>query len=320
MEHLHWSAAGEDRSFPSKPVSHRRPLNPRTQDSHDVYEFEKMVISARDPLSAEEHHSNGIKQITGSRDPRKDLQGLSSGEMQMAEAIHAKQLMLQEKLWRLEEKLRQKIQRDSADAAASEEERHRWGQAERGRAQMKTRLSEQQRTDLVKSREMLMEDRRKEDIKQQKKKQGAEIDVSIWEEAGVMPLDVTVSSPSHSTRPQQGELGLMDSTDISFQLLPCRTCGRKFASERLEKHVQICKKVKNSHRQVFNSYANRTKGSAMEEFWKTHTRSKTPEVLQKQNKRQNGKANTNNLHQDQLPAGHVTVKRVQSLPKGPKHF
>ncbi|GLD62449.1 zinc finger C2HC domain-containing protein 1C [Lates japonicus] len=99
------------------------------------------------------------------------------------------------------------------------------------------------------------------------------------------------------------ELGLMDSMDASFQLVPCRICNRKFASKRLEKHIQVCEKVKQTHRQVFNSYLNRTKGSAIEEFWKTHSRSKTPEVLQKKNHKQNHKANTKNMQRGRLPAG-----------------
>ncbi|XP_070776807.1 zinc finger C2HC domain-containing protein 1B-like [Enoplosus armatus] len=151
----------------------------------------------------------------------------------MARAIHAKELMLQEKLWRVEEKIRQKIQRDNIDAAAGS---------------------------------------------------------------------------SHSSRPEQGELRLLDSTDTGLQLLPCRICNRKFASERLETHVQICKKVKQSHRQVFNSYVSRTKGSAIEEFWKTHSRTKTPEVLKKKNLNQNHKANTRNLREGRLPAGTSQLK------------
>lgn len=305
----------------------------------------------------------------------------------MAKAIHAKELILQEKLWRVEEKIRQKIQRDSVDVAAgddqkSEEERH-----DRGKAQTKTRLSEQQRREPVRSRDMIMQERRQLDIKQLRKRQdpisedrmrntheeqrarrkiretevaqmqrkerkvtgeitvheqevSEELNKSRWEnvkETGVKsqsdkvwtrekkyrertskemyssdderdmpqmsqqksshraatenhrgagrklsgePLLPPLSSPSHSSRREEEELRLIDSTDTGLQLLPCRICNRKFASERLEKHGQICKKVKKSHRQVFNSYIHRTKGSANEEFLKTHSRAKTPEVGQ----------------------------------------
>lgn len=380
--------AGVDRPFPNKPVHHRRPLNPKMQDSPELYDFEKISISAqpRGPLSSQEHHSNDIRETCGSQHSGKDSHRQSSREAQMARAIHAKELLLQEKLWRAEDKIRQKIQRDSGAAAASddqksEEERHDRGQVKSGKALTKTRLREPAR-----SREMLKHERRPEDVKQLRKTQnltnkdrirdtheeqgarwgGRETEVGnagphgstahvhkvsgelnrrkgqvekveknktyansdirtrekIYKErkkvygshaddddreldmphknqqTTVHSLVVTenhrgvgskiseesclppVSSPSHSNRAQQRELRLTDNTDTSLQLLPCRICNRKFSHERLEKHFQVCQKVKQSHRQVFNSYVNRTKGSAIEDFWKNHSRSKTPEVGQ----------------------------------------
>ncbi|XP_022606718.1 zinc finger C2HC domain-containing protein 1C [Seriola dumerili] len=257
-------ADGVGRPFPNKPVSHRRPLNSRTQDSLDLYDFEKITITKqqRGSFLPQEHNLNDIRKTTGSQHTRKDSHRLPSGELQMARAIHAKELMLQEKLWRVEEVIRQKIQRDSVAVAAgndemtSEKEMHDGGQAERGKAHTKTKLSEQHRREALRSGEILI-------------------------------------------RPHKEKLGLMNSTDTNFQLLPCTICNRKFKSDRLEKHVHICKKVSRSHRQVFNSYVNRTKGSAIEEFWKTHSRSKTPEVLQEKSKRQNHKVYT----KGRLPAG-----------------
>ncbi|XP_054469240.1 zinc finger C2HC domain-containing protein 1C-like [Anoplopoma fimbria] len=174
----------------------------------------------------------------------------------MARAIHAKELMLQEKLWSVEEKIRQKIQRDTAARGdqKSEEQRHKRGQAERGNTQTQNRLSEQQRREPLRGREM----------------------------------------KSRPEEPRQE-----DSTDSSLQLRPCKICNRKFASERLHKHVQVCEKVNQSHREVFNTYRNRTKGSAIEEFWKTH--SKSPEVLKKNN-------HTRILHEGRLPAGTSQTK------------
>ncbi|XP_071354228.1 zinc finger C2HC domain-containing protein 1C-like [Trachinotus anak] len=433
------------RPFPSKPVCHRRPTNPTMQNSlYDLYNFEKITITKqpRGSFLPQQHHLNGIRGTTGSQHSRKDSNRLPSGELQMARAIHAKELVLQEKLWRVEEVIRQKIQSDTVKAAAgndemtSEEETHDWGQAERGETHKKTRLSEQHGREALRSREMWTQERRQEGAKQLGRKQdqrnegrmrnpheedgarwkrreieaagcpqskrngnkealnnkvskqqvsgelsrsrwenvkectggkGEEKDHHIWGEAGVRPQDgiekakereqskpsignigwprqkkymdrmyrdmccsydeqdlpqisqgktahrlaienhrgaesnisresslPPVSSPPYSSRQQKEELGLMDNTDTEFQRLPCATCNRKFKSDRLEKHIEICKKVNHSHRQVFNSYGNRTKGSAIEEFWKTHSRSKTPEVLQKKNKRQNHKANAKN--------------------------
>ncbi|XP_040917238.1 zinc finger C2HC domain-containing protein 1C-like [Toxotes jaculatrix] len=443
---------GIDRPFPNKPVSHRRPLNPRTKDSLDLYDFEKINVTKqpRGSFLPQEHNLSGIRETTGSQLPRKDSDGPPSGELQMARAIHAKELVLQEKLWRVEEKIRQKLQRDSVEAFAgmkNEEEKHNSGQAERGKAQTKTRLSEQHRQEAKSSRDILMQERRQErqedvtqlrrnqdqrskdriqktheeeearwkrretevaecpqskrkgnkgthnitvnhqkvsgelnklrweNVKEYSRGKGDEKDHHIWGKAGVRPQDRVekakereqnktslgnigwtrekkyrergykdmhctyderdipqvsqqknahrlaienhggaerksresslpqLSSPSHPSRPQEDVLGLTDSTDGSFQLLLCGICNRKFASERLEKHIQICEKVNQSRRQVFNSYLNRTKGSAIEEFWKTHSISKTPEVLPKKNQRQNHKANAKNVQQGRLPAG-----------------
>ncbi|XP_047467554.1 zinc finger C2HC domain-containing protein 1C-like [Mugil cephalus] len=369
-------AATLDQPFPTKPVSHRRTL--RAQVSFDS---DKFTVSTH-PRGQLPSHSNGA----GSRHSRKDTQ--PSGELSMARAIHAKELMLQEKLWKAEAKIRQKIQWDAADVAADDdrkdrEVRHNRGQAERGKAQMKSRVSEQQKQ---RSRDTSMEGRQQEDFKQPgkkldqkaenrvrnevyqvrvtkaplskgkttkatlaiphkeqevsgemkstrknmkehaRRKEGDEKDygicgetkhnkqnkthvgdtvqtenqrssqVKLPEESALPPI----SSPSQSSRSQPEERTLVDNADVNILLLPCKFCNRTFASERLEKHVQVCKKMTQSHRPVFNSYTNRTKGSVLEEFYKTHPRSETPE---KKNRRQSYKGNISNLPPRRLPAG-----------------
>lgn len=418
-------AEGLDWPFPSKPVSHRRLLDPIVQDSFHLYDFEKVIISkqTRGHFLPQQQNSNGIIESPGSHDPSKDLPKLPSGEMQISRAIHAKQLMLQEKLWRVEEKIRQKLQRGSAGTGAGDDQKREEESHNRGpKTHTKTRLSQHHKRESVKSREDLMQERRQEDVKQLRKKlsqrnedrirnaheeergrwknremgflesslakikgkdethdiklnkqrldgelnkprwqnvkehtkiQGNQKDNHNGGEAGVrsqgglekakerelqkafirniglmresqfkertfqemydsdneqdMPqlsqhktahrLETEnhrgaegqifeesslppVSNSTYSNRPTKGELGLIDTTDASFQFSLCRICNRTFASGRLEKHAQICKKVNQSHRKVFNSYNNRTKGSAIEEFWKTHSRSKSPEVSQ----------------------------------------
>uniref|UniRef100_UPI0037E8FF1C uncharacterized protein n=1 Tax=Semicossyphus pulcher TaxID=241346 RepID=UPI0037E8FF1C len=257
-----------DQPFPNKPVSHRRPNNPKSQDSLDLNDFGKIAVTKqpRGPLSTQDHHSYGTE-ITVSHHPRKDSHRLPSGELQMSRAIHEKQLMLQKKLWRVEEKVRQKIHRASDDAAESDD-------YIRGQAEM------QRRREPMRSREVMIQDRRQEDVKQ------------------------------HMRRSEQADLSLTASTGVGLQLLPCRICNRKFASERLEKHVLICEKGKHSHRQVFNSFVNRTKGSDLGEYLKTHSRSKTPEVLKKKKQIQN-KANTRNPQGGGLPAQTLQPKRFK---------
>ncbi|KAK5857331.1 hypothetical protein PBY51_010583 [Eleginops maclovinus] len=425
---------GVDRPFPNKPVSHRRPINPGKQDSLDLEDFEKrtMTEQPRGPSFPQKYHSDGIGKNTGSQQTRKDLLIQTSGELQMARAIHAKELMLQEKLWSVEEKIRQKYQRYAAEHEdpKSREQRNNRGQAERVKAQTQCEHFDQHRREPV-GRDMMMQEKRQDNVKQlrsmqyqrnddrlritleeerarrekevaqsQRKshkgthqikvheqevsgefnkstkgnvkehtisKRGEEKANAIWGKTGVkdgtvktkekeenktfkadkgwtrekkcremyvsederdMPqmsrqisyhkaatgnlrgaerklsegqLLPSVSHASYSSRPEQGELRQEESTDTSLQTFPCSVCNRMFAGERLQKHLQICNKLKQSKRPVFNSYVNRTKGSATEEFWKTHR--KSPEVLKKKTSRQNHKTNISNLHEGRLPAG-----------------
>eukprot|EP00164_Ancoracysta_twista_P000258 GFYU01000364.1.p1 GENE.GFYU01000364.1~~GFYU01000364.1.p1 ORF type:complete len:717 (-),score=164.71 GFYU01000364.1:129-2279(-) len=51
---------------------------------------------------------------------------------------------------------------------------------------------------------------------------------------------------------------------------PCEHCGRKFATDRLDKHQQVCQRVAagSARRKVFNSFAKRVKGSDLESYIK----------------------------------------------------
>ncbi|XP_069574623.1 zinc finger C2HC domain-containing protein 1C-like [Brachyistius frenatus] len=418
-----------DQPFPNKPVGYRRPR--RTQVPLDFSDCGIKTISGQPggPLSSQERHSKDIREASGSCRSGRDPHRVPTEELQMARAIHAKEIMLQEKLWKVEDKIRQKIQRGGPDAAArvdqkSGEERHN-----RGQAQVKTRIPVQQRRDPVRSGDMLMQERRHVDLKHPRKKQdqrtedrmrnthevqqarwddvespryagkghkgtdgiifkqeakgelnksrwqnvkehsrrkgGEEKDHGIWggtektkcseqnkayvrdtgrtrerthkerthkepegadaeratpqrshqktahrpaagsrrgaggklAEDSTLPL---VSSPSEGSGPPQGELALADSTDVGLQLLPCTICNRRFAGERLERHVQICEKL--SHRQVYSSYLHRMKGTTNEEYLKIHSRSKTPEALKKEYQQRRQRRNLSTVPRGRLPA------------------
>ncbi|KAG7511149.1 hypothetical protein JOB18_041689 [Solea senegalensis] len=393
-------ADGDDCPFPNKPVSHRSSFSSRTHNSLDRIDFENNSPTKQP-----------VKETTGYQHRKKDLHRLPSEELQLAKAIHEKQLKLQEKLWRVEEKIKHKIQSNRAEAAAGHDEMKRGrGQPEWRQAQERKQVDVKQlswKHDQQNEERMMntygedgaggkrgetegaessqskgkstqhkvsgeLNKSRWESVKERSRRNWEEKDYDVYGEEDVrsqhgraaqnkgyegwtreekywertydehedvrqigekknvdgletenhrdaehktsressLPPDF---SPSHSGRRQEEEeeeLGSMDSTGANFQLFPCRMCNRMFARERLEKHAQICKKVKQSHRQVFNSYAHRTKGSALEEFLKTHTRSKTPEVLQKKNCRQNDqKAKTKTVQHGRLPAGTSQSKR-----------
>ncbi|XP_029983167.1 zinc finger C2HC domain-containing protein 1C-like [Sphaeramia orbicularis] len=406
-----------NKPFPNKPMSHKRPHNPTSRDSLEHNNLEKVSISKKSsaPSHFHEYMSNSIRrETTGSRQPDKEYHRQIHGEMQMARAIHAKQLVLQEKLWRVEEKIRLKIQLESAAAAGDGQKSGQEGKDYKGRGETETR----QRREPEKRREVLMPEEEGEKRKQDQRKgdrmikkceeqeakwdrreikdgdyiyseikgskgtregtvheeddrkelkggkEETEKDNRVWEHTNVRsnqgkagdrersktskvdealsreknysahnddmnegpqmsqqksapenhrvaerkvteePSAPQVSFPSPSSTHQEEESEVANSTDGDLQLVPCRICNRNFTSQRVEKHVKICEKVKQSQRPVFNSYNNRTKGSALEDYLKTHSRSKTPEVLLKKTKRQNMKKQ----HQSQPPAGASKLK------------
>ncbi|KAJ7988637.1 hypothetical protein DPEC_G00311280 [Dallia pectoralis] len=105
-----------------------------------------------------------------------------------------------------------------------------------------------------------------------------------------------------SSRLQQLEFSSLERTDnASLQLIPCRICHRKFTAERLEKHHQVCERTQQSRRKVFDSSRYRAKGTDLEAFMKTNSRSKSP-VLPKSTWRQKHQALIHNLRQARVPA------------------
>ncbi|XP_059375451.1 zinc finger C2HC domain-containing protein 1C [Carassius carassius] len=89
-------------------------------------------------------------------------------------------------------------------------------------------------------------------------------------------------------RLQQVELSLEEDLDASQQLIPCDVCHRCFARERLETHMRVCEKQR-PRRKIFDMSQYRAKGTDLEEFMKTNSRSRTPE-LKKNNWRQKHEA------------------------------
>lgn len=339
--------------FPNKPVYHRKTVSPRTQeDSFDLHDFEKITITKQPKalFLPQEHNLNGSRKITESRHPGRNTNRPSSGDVQMAEAraIHVKKLMVQEKLRRVEEITRQKIQRDSIEAAAGndemmnredfkvirgkqdqrnedrmrnthEEEGARWRRREIGAAEFaqskmtgnkdtvhKKKVSGELNKYKCKNVTEHTRGKRDEDqyvahARQYMEKMYKDMQCSYDEQDTAHPSQEELGQRQNhrgsqcrtsgestlplvfgkcdSSRPdQKKELAHMGGTNTNIQHLTCTICNRKFNSDRLEKHARICEKVHQSRRQVFNSYVNRTKGSAIEQYWKTHNRSKTPEV------------------------------------------
>lgn len=54
--------------------------------------------------------------------------------------------------------------------------------------------------------------------------------------------------------------------EISVDVSPCSICGRKFAVDRLAKHIKICAKSSNSKRKVFDTRKHRSEGTEYEKY------------------------------------------------------
>ncbi|KAJ8341574.1 hypothetical protein SKAU_G00338650 [Synaphobranchus kaupii] len=136
--------------------------------------------------------------------------------------------------------------------------------------------------------------RRKEIVLQEKLRR-------VVEELGKIQREKYTSVGERRERIEVGmELSPDRSSEADFQLLPCKLCHRNFAADRLEKHRKVCEKVQYSKRKVFDSSKYRAKGTDLEEYMKTNTRRKSPE-LKKSNWRQKHVVFIRNLRQARMP-------------------
>ncbi|KAM4664552.1 zinc finger C2HC domain-containing protein 1C [Discoglossus pictus] len=86
---------------------------------------------------------------------------------------------------------------------------------------------------------------------------------------------------SDSEEGEEEELSALDPPDeLDVTLVPCRVCGRRFAEQRLEKHMLACKKMQSSKRKVFDSSKARAKGTELEQYLRNNRRApaRTPPV------------------------------------------
>lgn len=57
-----------------------------------------------------------------------------------------------------------------------------------------------------------------------------------------------------------------DVGEVSVDVSPCSICGRKFAVDRLAKHIKICAKSSKSKRKVFDTRKHRSEGTEHEKY------------------------------------------------------
>uniref|UniRef100_A0A671QB45 C2HC/C3H-type domain-containing protein n=1 Tax=Sinocyclocheilus anshuiensis TaxID=1608454 RepID=A0A671QB45_9TELE len=94
-------------------------------------------------------------------------------------------------------------------------------------------------------------------------------------------------------------------------VIPCDVCHRCFARDRLETHKRVCEK-KRPQRKIFDMSQYRAKGTDLEEFMKTNSRSKTP--VRKNNWRQKHEAFVQTMRQGRAHApGSVPPQSASNL-------
>ncbi|XP_072313893.1 zinc finger C2HC domain-containing protein 1C-like isoform X2 [Eucyclogobius newberryi] len=283
-----------EKPFPCKPVCHKRLVK---STSHDL-DLEKKCVTRK------------AQNVPNSTSQDKDSSRLDAAELKMTKAIREKQLMLQMKLWKVEDALRERLQRDNVgvnDYKGNQtvEKKHYERKQELVNPDTKTKKKTEVRgSEMLTERQNPKQYKFRKDTITQISEQSAKWDeihvgetltkkeesrASFWDRGNAAgrtlheELVIPQVSSSPSWKPE------LESSDKNAQLVPCDICKRKFLRDRLEKHMQICEKVKKAKRPVFNSFLHRTKGSALEDFWKTNTRSRPPETLRKKKQSQHPK-------------------------------
>lgn len=86
-----------------------------------------------------------------------------------------------------------------------------------------------------------------------------------------IPHPPTISPPLTTKRSPRNLVGQYPSAEteeenVAIHTVPCKICGRKFADDRLAKHMNVCKKSKNKKRKVFDMTKARTQGTEIEKY------------------------------------------------------
>ena len=65
---------------------------------------------------------------------------------------------------------------------------------------------------------------------------------------------------------------------VQLNLVMCQVCGRKFADDRLAKHMKICRVTSNKKRKVMDPVKTRTQGTEHEKYVANPARQPEPKV------------------------------------------
>lgn len=269
--------AGIDRAHPLKPVYHRK-ASTHVPDSHHPPSANRYK-----PLPVQE-------QVRSKSGPARTnpWQQLEKNESNLEAEIRRKEALLREKLRKTEEELR-RIQREREEVEMEDRRVHEIQDTRRVRAATTHNTTtktyhysgyreEKDRED----RHHHVEDRFYQDIEAKSQIQEPTSDRStklIRQTKNVTP-PLTNGSSHITVAPQDAQTNrsaIGDHVEDSEEdLVPCELCGRRFMVQRLEKHMQVCQKMLNSKRKVFDSSKARAKGTDLEQYLHTKGRTKDP--------------------------------------------
>ncbi|XP_001339930.4 zinc finger C2HC domain-containing protein 1C isoform X2 [Danio rerio] len=302
-----------DRLFPLKPVLHKRAYSlsnipkpdhyPTLAEQAALRHQQKMVRK----LDAQDQH---IPARTSSHEQKS-----SETHTRLSKEIHSKEMMLQQKIFRAEETVR-RVQRERnkrffekqlddrlysdwyEGTGRYENERddmERWEirdakQHTRGQLLTSERVKDHvprewddttkdwglEKINIRREREMTLNNhvrRRRETDREDLRKSTRRDGSQRRHDRGA---DEDALGQLSYRRLNAKSAGRDDGEENAELLIPCSVCQRCFAPERLETHMRVCEK-KRPQRKVFDMSKYRARGTELEEFMKTNSRSRTPE-------------------------------------------
>ncbi|XP_056332325.1 zinc finger C2HC domain-containing protein 1C [Danio aesculapii] len=298
-----------DRLFPLKPVLHKRAYSLSNIPKPDHYATlaeqaalrhqQKMVRK----LDARDQH---ITARTTSHEKKS-----SEKHTRLSEEIHSKEMMLQQKIFRAEETVR-RVQRERNKRFFEKQMDDRlYSDWYEGTGRYQNPRDDMERWEIRDAKQQTR--RQLLTSKDQEPREWDEYTVKDWDLEKInmrrereMTLNNHVrrrremdredeelrkstrgdgSQRRHDRRADEDALGQLSSRRLHDRdpgeenaelLIPCSVCQRCFAPERLETHMRVCEK-KRPQRKVFDMSKYRARGTELEEFMKTNSRSRTPE-------------------------------------------
>ncbi|XP_072284246.1 zinc finger C2HC domain-containing protein 1C isoform X2 [Pyxicephalus adspersus] len=268
--------AGIDRAHPLKPVYHHKSTTHGT-DSHHPPSANITRYKTSGPVQEQVRSKSGPARTDS-------WQQLEKKQFSLEAEIRRKEALLREKLRKTEEELR-RIQKEKEEAEIEDRQAPAIQDNRRVRA-----ITTQRRTTKTyqyskyneegESPDYPIGDRLYQDLEDKCQIQEPTSDTKTKQLSRQTPDNILINGSSHSSPHGDHTIKSFRSAhveeDNGEDLAPCQLCGRNFMVQRLEKHMQVCQKMLNYKRKVFDSSKARAKGTDLEQYLHTKGRTKDP--------------------------------------------